>query len=147
MKIIKLLGIAAGAAAVGLAGLAAANPGNAAETSADATDANLKTRHYKADLETFVGETEGLIPTMATYGKNWKVISAHIYGNTATIKTEVPVVFFTDDLEIKITQETAANEITVNIHSKSRVGKGDLGENKRHIRQLFKVLDEKFDPK
>ncbi len=156
MNIIKILGIAAVAAGLGLAGLAITNPGNTAETSDDAKDENLKTRHYQVDFEKFVEETRKLIPTMTTFGKNWKLSggagggggeigNAESQHYSATILVEVPVVFFIDDLEISAVKEAYANTIKVNLHSQSRTGKSDLGENKRHILRLLKALDEKFN--
>ncbi|CAN5341576.1 hypothetical protein BH20ACI1_BH20ACI1_16550 [soil metagenome] len=158
MNIIKLLGIAAGVAAAGLAGLAITNPGNVAETSDDAKDESLKTRYYQVDFDTFIEETEKLIPTMTTYGQNWKLIgggggSGGEVGNvqsqhhSATIIVEVPVAFFTDDLEINAVKESGADKIKVDLHSKSRTGRSDLGENKRHILQLLEAMDEKFGRK
>ena len=153
MNIIKLFGIAAGVAVAGLAGLAITNPGNAAETSDDAKDESLKTRYYQADFQTFIEETKNLIPTMTTYGQNWKLIGgggggridAESQHHSETLLVEVPVAFFTDDLEINAENEANTDKIKVNLHSKSRVGQNDLGENKRHILQLLKVLDEKFN--
>jgi uncharacterized protein (DUF1499 family) len=144
MNIIKVLGIAAGVAATGLASLAIANSGNVAETSADSKDESLKTRRYQVDLKTFVEETERLILALTTYGQNWRIISADVAESSATVKAEVPVVFFTDDLEISAKKEADKEEITVDVRSASRVGKGDLGENRRHILQILKALDEKF---
>lgn len=145
MSIIKIIGIAAGVAVAGMAGLAALNPGNVAETSEDAKDELLKTRRYKTDLQKFVTEAENIVPTLATYGQNWKIASSNLYENSASIKTEVPVVFFTDDLEIKAENDAEKGEVTVNIHSGSRVGKSDLGENRRHVLQILAALDEKFN--
>ena len=128
--------------AAGFAALAALNPTNVAETSESSE--TLQTRHYKTDLQNFVAETEKIIPTLSTYGKSWRVVESTTENNSATIKAEVPVVFFTDDLEIKAIKETEKNEIIVNVHSASRVGKSDLGENRRHILQILEAFDEKF---
>lgn len=153
MNIIKILGIAAGVAAAGLAGLAITNSGNTAETSDDAKDESLKTRYYQVDFETFVEETKKLIPTMTTYGQNWKLAGGAGGGEVGsdesqhrseTLVVEVPVAFFIDDLEINAVKEAGKNEIKVNLHSKSRTGDNDFGENKRHILQLLEVLDKKF---
>ena len=128
--------------AAGFAALAALNPTNVAETSESSE--TLQTRHYKTDLQNFVAETEKIIPTLSTYGKSWRVVESTTENNSATIKAEVPVVFFTDDLEIKAIKKTEKNEIIVNVHSASRVGKSDLGENRRHILQILEALDKKF---
>ena len=128
--------------AVGLGMLAALNPTNVAETS-EKSEA-LRSRHYKTDLQNFVAETEKIIPTLSTYGQSWRIVESKTENNSATIKAEVPVVIFTDDMEIKATFNAENNEITVNVHSVSRVGKSDLGENRRHILQILAALDEKF---
>jgi len=154
MNIIRILGIAAGVAVAGLAGLAIANSGNAAETSADHKDESLRTRRYRMDFKIFVEETKKMIPTLTTYGQNWK-LSGGGGGNgtvdenesqaqSATIIVEVPVVFFTDDLEIDVIKEAIGDEVIVDVRSKSRVGSNDLGENRRHVLQILKSLDEKF---
>ena len=144
MNILKIIGIAAGAAAAGIAGLAIMNPGNTAQTSADNKEEALRTRRYKTDLPTFIGETKTLIPTISNYGQDWKFISSEQTGNSASLKMEVPVVILTNDLEINVDFDHEKNEVIVNIHSVSRFGSTDLGENRRHILQLLEVLDNWF---
>ena len=144
MNILKIIGIAAGAAVAGIAGLTIMNPGNAAQTSPDNQDEALRTRRYKTDLQTFTSETKTLIPTISTYGQDWKVVSSETAGNSAVIKIEVPVVIFTDDLEVKADFDALNSEVIVNVHSTSRIGKSDLGENRRHVLQILEVLDKWF---
>lgn len=128
--------------AVGIAALAALNPTNVAETSE--TGEALRSRHYKTDLQNFVAETEKIIPTLSTYGQSWRIIESKTENNLAIVKAEIPVVIFTDDLEIKANFQTGKGEITVDVHSASRVGNSDFGENRRHILQILEALDEKF---
>jgi uncharacterized protein (DUF1499 family) len=142
MNILKIIGIAAGIAVAGLAGLAVTNPGNLAETLEDGADQAMRARKYRTTLENFVAETEKIIPALTKYGQNWRLISSETTGAAAVIKAEVPVVVFTDDLEVKAVAE--GGDTLVNIRSNSRVGKSDLGENRRHVRQLLRALDEKF---
>lgn len=49
---------------------------------------------------------------------------------------------FKDDVTITITQE--ADQIVVNVRSKSRIGKGDLGANARRIRAFQAELAKRF---
>jgi len=128
--------------AIGLAALAVLNPTNIAETSEK--DEALKTRHYKTDLQNFVAETEKIIPTLSTYRENWRIVESKTENNSAVIKAEVPVVIFTDDLEIKANFQIEKGETTVDVHSASRTGNSDFGENRRHILQILEALDEKF---
>jgi uncharacterized protein (DUF1499 family) len=144
MNILKIIGIAAGVAVAGAASLAIMNPTNIAETSADAKEEALRPRIYKTDLQNFVSETEKIIADQTTYGKSWKFIATDTNGNSASIKAEVPVVFFTDDLVVKAEFKSEKGETIINVRSNSRVGKSDLGENRRHVLQILQVLDEKF---
>lgn len=130
--------------AAGLAILSTSRSSNFSETSIENENAGLRTRNYQAGLENFVARAEEIIPTLTTYGQNWRLISANIYENSATVKAEVPVFVFTDDLEIKATVAEGKQGISVNIYSQSRVGINDLGENKRHILQILEALDKKF---
>lgn len=148
MRLAKKLGIAAaGAVAVSLVVLAIQNPDTSAQTSADSKNENMRPRKYAASLENFVAETEKIIPAQTTYFQNWKLASSNLYENSASIKAEVPVLVFTDDLEIKAERGAENGEITVNVYSALRVGLNDWGENRRHILQILKVLDEKFSEK
>jgi uncharacterized protein (DUF1499 family) len=144
MNILTILGIAAAVVAAGLAALAVMNPGNVAETSEAGKDKSLRPGRYQTDLETFIGETEKIIPTQKTYGQNWRLASSNLSEDWASIKAEVPVLFFTDDLEIKAETSQEPGEIIVNVRSASRVGHSDLGENRRHVRQILRALDKRF---
>jgi hypothetical protein len=155
MSWLKILGIAAGVlAAAGAARLTMSNPGNVAETSVDNKDAALRPRRYKTTLDNFRLETEKIIPTLSTYGKNWKnggggggsgkSSDMDWESGSASMLVEVPVFVFTDDLNITAEADGETEGITVNVRSASRFGNSDLGENRRHILQLLEVLDEKF---
>lgn len=145
MRLIKKIGIATvGAVVVGIVCLGIANPDKYAETSAGGKDKRLRPRRYKTSLENFVAEAVKIVPTLTTYGQNWKLASSNLYENRASIKAEVPVVIFTDDLEIKAESGARNGEIIVNIHSSLRVGVNDFGENRRHVLQILKALDAKF---
>lgn len=118
-------------------------PDNIAETAPDGGKKNLKTRIYNSDLETAGKTVKEIIPTLSTYGGNWKLVGET--DNTEkgkVIKAEVPVVIFADDLEVYIKE--IGNEVSIDAKSNSRVGKSDFGENARHVNQLLKALDEKL---
>jgi hypothetical protein len=155
MKPVKLFGIVLGALVLG-AGvwLAVRTPGNVAETAENHPEPELRTRRYKTDLQTFVAETNKIVPTLSTYGGGWKLaggagggggsVGGRDYVGTATILVEVPVVVFTDDLVINAEYEAEKGETKVNIRSASRVGQSDFGENRRHVMKVLNALDEKF---
>lgn len=118
---------------------------NIAETSPNHAEEILRTRFYKVDLATLKKAVEEIIPKISTkiWGGKWKIVNfRETAANAAIIEVEVPVVFFTDDLKIDLKQDGA--ETAVNLRSASRVGKSDLGENRRHILQVLEALDAHF---
>lgn len=118
-------------------------PDNVAETAPDGGLKGLKTRVYKTDLANAAKIAAETIPALSSWGSNWKLIENKVENDSAVIKAEVPVVFFTDDLEVKIKQTDGG--VTVDVRSNSRVGKSDFGENRRHVAQLLETLDKKFE--
>ena len=119
-------------------------PTNIADTAPDHAEEKLRTRRYKTDLKTFVAETEKIIPTLSTYGRSWRFAATDAGADLAFIKAEVPVVVFIDDLQIRAEKDASAGGIVVNVHSNSRVGKSDFGENRRHLLQILEALDARF---
>jgi uncharacterized protein (DUF1499 family) len=71
----------------------------------------------------------------------WRLVEQH---NT-TFQVEVSVLFgiFIDDMHIELGEDNGAT--VVSVRSQSRVGQGDLGENRRHVVQLWAALDQHFD--
>lgn len=117
-------------------------PNNIAETARVSEDAELKTRVYQADIKTVFETAKEIVPTISTYGSNWKLIDSEMENNAATVKAEVPVVVFTDDLILNLTETNG--QTLVDVRSNSRVGKSDFGENRRHVLKILRRLDEKF---
>ncbi|MBC8137449.1 MAG: DUF1499 domain-containing protein [Fibrella sp.] len=77
--------------------------------------------------------------------RNWKVTNRDETKGTlhAEVRTAIPL--FTDDVSVTVTPTGRDNDSSlVTIHSWSRVGRGDLGENARHIRALQAAMDEKL---
>ena len=160
VKKISIIGIAAVGGAIGT--LAILNPNTVAETSENNTDARLATRHYKigksriskeinADSPSLiVKDVEFVLAEQKTYLRSWKVVETKSEKDSAVIKAEVPVVFFTDDLEVRLqylpSKEANSEiaELIVNVRSASRVGNTDFGENRRHLNQLLEALDSFF---
>src|SRR5215207_5922524 len=118
-------------------------PTNIADTAPEHAEAALRTRHYKTDLKTFRAETEKIIPTLSTWGRSWRTAASEENETAALVKAEVPVVFFNDDLQIKA--KKTPDGILVDVHSNSRIGKSDFGENRRHVLQILEALDARFN--
>jgi uncharacterized protein (DUF1499 family) len=119
-------------------------PTNIADTAPNHAEEKLRTRRYQADLKTFAAETEKIVPTISSWGSNWKYVGTETGETSVIIKAEVPVVVFTDDLQIKAERDSAGGGIIVDVHSNSRVGKSDFGENRRHVLRILEALDAKF---
>jgi len=117
---------------------------NFAETSDETSDAQLRNRRYAAKPEVIREFLSENIPGISTYGRRWRLISTTATdANLLTvIKAEVPVVIFTDDLELRL--QAQAETTIVSIRSASRIGQGDWGENRRHILQVLELLDREF---
>lgn len=122
-------------------------PTNIAETAPAHAEEKMRTRHYQTDLKIFADETRRIIPTLSTWGGNWKFVAAEESENSVVIKAEVPVVVFTDDLRVKAERDAASGGIVVNVRSNSRTGKSDFGENRRHVLKILEALDAKFAKK
>lgn len=136
----------------GIIGLMSVNQGNNYLTSSIDKNPNLRTRTYilNEDGDAFCHTVENLIPTLSTYGLKWKLVSSNCSPTNEypyILKAEVPVLFFVDDLEIRMHTSNDKTKVYVDVYSSSRLGKNDFGENKRHIINLFNALDEHFDKK
>lgn len=115
--------------------LATTSTTNHADT-ATGTPSDLQPRHY-AHPPQQVGDT--VAAAAAQLG--WTVVSRT--GDTFTIAIPVARLgWFTDDMQVTLSETNGTT--TVNARSHSRIGRGDLGENWRHIVQLFTVLDQKL---
>lgn len=116
-------------------------PDNIAETAVDGGAKQLKTRFYKSDVESAAKTAADTARNLSTYGSSWKLVDQTDGGAVRKIKVEVPVIVFTDDLEITIKKAENEHEVRVDVRSQSRVGKSDFGENARHVRKLLSALD------
>lgn len=110
---------------------------------------SIRTKSYQVngDYESYCNKIEEIIPKLTNYGMKWKLIFAEgsLKQNLPyVIHVEVPVFFFTDDLKIIMKPSSNGKKIQISAYSRSRVGKNDLGENRRHIATLFNLLNYHF---
>jgi hypothetical protein len=128
----------------------ALNPGSVAQTSPRHRDVTLRTRRYKLPFVRARQIVRQTVPTLKTYGGKWRLDNAmsnglrplpgtEPQGYEEKLHIEVPVLFFTDDLTVTLRRD--GDYTIVDARSASRVGKGDFGENARHLRQLLRALD------
>ncbi len=127
--------------------LAVRNPGNVAQTRPDHPEPALRTRRYprRGNVVAFRQSIEAIIAARTTYGRSWRLA-----GTTPTpdggfaVRAEVPVLFYTDDLDVRVQPDPTGAYWLVDVTSQSRVGKSDLGENRRHVVQLLKALEARM---
>jgi uncharacterized protein (DUF1499 family) len=129
------------AAAVGL--FAAKRAGyleavNHCETTPHAKEASLRTRVYAASPTAVREQVLAALAEQRTYRRAWHVVAEREDGAFA-IRVEVPVAVFTDDLTVTISPHEEGSRLDV--HSQARIGRGDFGENRRHVLQLLNTLD------
>lgn len=96
----------------------------------------LKTRFYKASPQTVFDQALAVIKGFA----GWKVTSEQRdYG---IIRAERRLLIFSDDVSVKIHEDDVGSR--VDVFSKSRVGTGDFGSNRRNVAQFLSALDTRI---
>ena len=77
----------------------------------------------------------------------WRVVAVDQQDRTVRVEVRTGVGGFTDDLTVHVTPDGPdGGRSRVTVRSRSRVGRGDLGENARHIRALQAAMDRKLPP-
>lgn len=112
-----------------------ANQTNIAATSEDAEWPELKPRRYERSAAEVM---QAASRTFEHLG--WKLASQ----DQTTLAAEVPIsgTSFIDDFHVTLAEEDP--QTVVNVHSSSRIGKADLGANRRHVIQFFIVLEQQL---
>jgi uncharacterized protein (DUF1499 family) len=76
----------------------------------------------------------------AARGMGWAVVAAVPEDGRIEATATTPLLRFKDDVVIRVTARGAGSRIDV--RSKSRLGRSDLGANAKRIRRYFRALDE-----
>jgi len=103
----------------------------------------LRPRHYEhvpppqlfATVQGMIGKLPG-----------WRVIEQDAAHASLHALVTTPLWRFQDDVHIRVEPEPAGNGSVLLIRSESRVGKGDLGTNTRHVLDLYAQLDATLPP-
>lgn len=92
-----------------------------------------------------VAELAAVVVESAQALPKWSVASQEVDPATATIRLvrTTPLWRFRDDITVRITAD--ADESVIAAESRSRVGKGDLGQNPRNLRELLTEVRERLD--
>jgi len=107
---------------------------NTAETSPTAKDQRLRTLNIALSLDDLeqnlqvISESEPLWSYARTESIDQSTRKVHLVRTTRLMR-------YKDD--VIVTLKRVGNETSVDVYSRSRVGKGDLGQNPRNIRDLL----------
>jgi uncharacterized protein (DUF1499 family) len=109
---------------------------NVAETSVDSVFPELRLRRYEAPPSLIFD-----VARRAIQGMKWEVIAMDDTKNEIHAVVTTKVWKFKDDVTVQI-QPAQPSGSWLWIRSASRVGKGDLGANTRHVIDLVRYVDE-----
>jgi uncharacterized protein (DUF1499 family) len=109
---------------------------NVAETSADAEDPRLRTRFYALSRETVWITVQQLAGTRP----GWTVMKTDPAEGELVIEARTRLLKFVDDVTIRV-RPASGQRISVDLRSRSRVGKADFGTNARRIGDFLAALD------
>ncbi len=91
------------------------------------------------DLAIARDEAIGSVESVVNQLRRWRIESADAESGTIHATRTTRICHFVDDVTIRF--EVLSDEQTrVHARSKSRVGKGDLGQNRRNILELFRAI-------
>ncbi|MDY7226610.1 DUF1499 domain-containing protein [Hyalangium rubrum] len=114
---------------------------NVAETSPNAEDPRLRTRFYALSRET-VWNT---VYVLAAAQPGWDILEADQAEGVFEIESRTRFLNCVDDVTIRV-RPASGQRISVDLLSRSRVGKGDLGTQARRIRHFLAALDNALSP-
>lgn len=109
---------------------------NAAETQPNAPDPRLRTRLYPLSLETVWGAVVRLVDAQ----EGWTVRDVRPDAGLIEVEARTRLLRFTDDVTLRV-RPGSGRRIAVDLTSRSRLGKADLGTNARRIRRFLAALD------
>ena len=92
-------------------------------------------------LETSGERIFGRIQDFVRNTERWTVASTQLSDKESILQAEVasPIFHFIDDIAIRVTN-VSGGHCVVDVRSRSRVGRGDLGANAGHIREILSTL-------
>jgi uncharacterized protein (DUF1499 family) len=105
---------------------------NFAATSPSADDQRLRPRVLPRPVESAADQVAGAIVTL----RGWRVVGRRDGVIQATRTTRI--FHFVDDVSILL--EPSAGGTAISARSASRVGRGDLGQNRRNLGELWQAL-------
>lgn len=94
-----------------------------------------------------VSETTAFAASTVYHLRGWKLIKTDRRRGVVVAEVTTWPVPFTDDFVVTVTPDgPGGRNSKVMMHSKSRVGAADLGENYRHIKRMQTEMDKRLPP-
>jgi uncharacterized protein (DUF1499 family) len=114
---------------------------NHAETSLDAGDQALRPLSSNRSVD----ETAAAIERAAKTLPRWTFEGRTDAGDVATLRfiRATKLFGFKDDITLRV--EPSADGVMIHATSQSRVGKGDLGQNPRNLKEILGAVSEQLD--
>ena len=109
---------------------------NVAETTQDSSFPELRPHRYDAPPALIFDITRRAVERL-----RWEVTGLNNDAHEITAVVTTKLWGFKDDVKIQIQPAQPSSSLLV-VRSASRVGKGDLGANTRHIMDLVEIVDE-----
>lgn len=92
-----------------------------------------------------LSEAAAIVRETATGLPRWQFLGEDASQDQATLRFVriTPLMRYRDDVSVTLTGTAGGTE--VGVHSQSRLGKGDLGQNPRNIRELIRALRPRLE--
>ncbi len=104
-------------------------------------DSFFRPRKYAKTKEEVAGAVQEILGSL----NSWKVVEYRENQGRIHATHTTRIFRFVDDVNIYIVQGLDGTT-KLEVISQSRIGKGDLGQNKRNIKELLSALDAKLPP-
>jgi uncharacterized protein (DUF1499 family) len=114
-----------------------------AETNENSEFPELRPRHYDDVLPDHL---YGMVDQVASRLPRWQVVERNTSLRTIKAVVMTPLVGFRDDVSIRVTPGPDRRGSILFVASESRVGRGDLAANTRHLLDLYAALDAVVPP-
>lgn len=111
---------------------------NTAETDVDAADESMRPLATSSDFD----QIEQAAKRIAQESSDWEFATADPAEQTLHLIHISGLFNFRDDVKLRV--ESLPHGQQVHVRSQSRIGKGDLGQNPRNIRDIHKRLRSKL---
>ncbi|MDH3314564.1 MAG: DUF1499 domain-containing protein [Gammaproteobacteria bacterium] len=108
---------------------------NVAETREDHRFAELRTRSFEVGADNLLEYVRRACERLG-----WENVIVDPETDEVRAQVRTPLLRFTDDLEARV-ESTGSGSAKLQVRSSSRVGRGDLGANARHVLDLYETVE------